>query len=155
MSSFPDGMADAEGRFRKQDWPYYWITRTSARYFMAMEKRLKPIGLDVPRWRVLMSLYEEEHLSVSQISDFCIIKLNTATKIIQRMVADDLVVTRPRPGDARVTEVALTPLGDARRKEARAIADKVYQTSFGDMSAEEQRVLNGLMERVFHRLGEF
>lgn len=155
MSNLPAGMTEAEGRFRKQDWPYYWITRTSARYLMAMEKRLKPIGLDVPRWRVLMSLYEEEHLSVSQISDFCIIKLNTATKIIQRMVGDGLVTTRPRPGDARVTEVALTPLGDTRRKEARIIADKVYQASFGDMSAEEQRVLNGLMERVFHRLGEF
>ncbi|MBT9386500.1 MarR family transcriptional regulator [Pseudooceanicola sp. CBS1P-1] len=143
-----------EARFRKQDWPYYWITRTSARYFMAMEKRLKPIGLDVPRYRVLMSLYEDEYLSVSEIAEFCIIKLNTATKIIQRMVADGLVTTRQRPTDARVTEVTLTGKGDAQRKKARAIAAMIFDHSFPDVSPEEQVVLNGLLERVFRRLGE-
>ncbi len=154
MTKTADSIVDSEGRFRKQDWPYYWITRTSSRYFLIMEKRLKAIGLDVPRWRVLMSLYEDEYLSVSEIADLCIIKLNTATKIIQRMVADDLVMTRQRPTDARVTEVALTPHGDGRRREARLIADQVFATSFGDFSAEEQRMLNALLERVFTRLGE-
>ncbi|QOL79519.1 MarR family winged helix-turn-helix transcriptional regulator [Pseudooceanicola spongiae] len=147
--------AEGEGRFRKQDWPFYWLTRTSARYFMTMEKRLKSVGLDVPRWRVLMSLFEDEHMSVSEIAEVCIIKLNTATKIIQRMVADGLVTTRARPTDARVTEVTLTPLGDARRREARAIADVVFAGAFQDLDAEEQRVLNTLMERVFHRLGDY
>ncbi|NIZ07909.1 MarR family winged helix-turn-helix transcriptional regulator [Pseudooceanicola sp. HF7] len=154
MDNLPDPQSDVEGRFRKQDWPYYWITRTSARYFLTMEKRLKPVGLDVPRWRVLMSLYEDEYLSVSEISDLCIIKLNTATKIIQRMMADGLVTTRSRPSDARVTEVTLTALGDARRKEARAIADEVFAASFGDFTTDEREVLNSLLQRVFTRLGE-
>ncbi|QPM90341.1 MarR family winged helix-turn-helix transcriptional regulator [Pseudooceanicola algae] len=146
------GKTGPERDFQKQDWPYYWITRTSARYLLAMEKRLKAAGLDVPRWRVLMTLYEDEHLSVSEISEVCIIKLNTATKIIQRMVADDLVTTRPRARDARVTEVALTPKGDARRHEAHAIAEQVFAASFGDFSVEEQVLLNAMLQRVFTSL---
>ncbi|MHC9236401.1 MarR family winged helix-turn-helix transcriptional regulator [Pseudooceanicola sp. 502str34] len=154
MTSLPDDATGMEGQFRKTEWPFYWITRTSARYFMALEKRLKPMGLDVPRWRVLMSLYEDEHLSVSEIADVCIIKLNTATKIIQRMVADGLVTTRSRPTDGRVTEVALTAKGDAKRREARAIADSVFEAAFSDLTVEERQLLNGLTERVFHRLGD-
>ncbi len=97
----------AEKRMKK-DWPFYWVSRVNARYAQVLERRLKPLDLDLARWRVLMSLYEDEHLSVSEIADYAVIKLNTVTKIVQRMIADGLVVTRVRPSDGRVTEVCLT-----------------------------------------------
>ena len=87
----PNPEAPQEDRFRKQDWPFYWITQVSARYMQVMEVRLKRIGLDVPSWRVLMCLHEDDWLSVSQIADYSIIKLNTATRIIQRMESQGLV----------------------------------------------------------------
>ena len=117
-----------------------------------LESRLKPLDLDMARWRVLMSLYEDEHLSVSEIADYAVIKLNTATKIVQRMIIDGLVVTRVRPNDGRVTEVCLTAEGDRMRQLARKEADHVFASSFVDISPVELAQLNGLLEKVFVQL---
>ncbi|CAN0578285.1 unnamed protein product [Ectocarpus sp. 12 AP-2014] len=118
-----------------------------------MEARLKDIGMDIAYWRVLMSLYEDQSLSVSEISTYCIIKSNTATKIIQRMTAQGLVVTTPSTRDRRITEVRLTEQGHTMRRKARAIADDVFARAFQDLSREEQMVLNLLLEKVFNKLG--
>ncbi len=143
----------AEKRMKK-DWPFYWVSRVNALYVQALERRLKPLDLDMARWRVLMSLYEDEHLSVSEIADYAVIKLNTATKIVQRMIADGLVVTRVRPNDGRVTDVCLTPEGDRLRRLARAEADQVFAATFVNISPDELKQLNGLLEKVFHQLIE-
>lgn len=139
-------------RRMKRDWPFYWVSRVNALYVQALEKRLQRVNLDMPRWRVLMSLYEDEHLSVSEIAEYAVLKLNTATKIVQRMVADGLVVTRSRPHDGRVTEVCLTSEGDRMRRLARAEADKIFAASFVDISPEELAQLNHLLSRVFDKL---
>lgn len=141
----------AERRMKK-DWPFYWVSRVNARYVQGLERRLKPLDLDMARWRVLMSLYEDEHLSVSDIAEYALIKLNTATKIVQRMIADGLVVTRVRPSDGRVTEVCLTPEGDRLRRLARKEADHIFAASFVNISPDELAQLNGLLEKVFLQL---
>ncbi|KAA2313209.1 MarR family transcriptional regulator [Pseudooceanicola sediminis] len=133
----------------KRNWPFYWISRVNARYVQVLERKLKPLGLDVARWRVLISLYEEEYLSVSEISAFSTLRLNTTTKVVQRMIADDLVRTRVRPTDGRVTEVCLTARGDALRDRALAEANKILAASFVNVSAEELAALNATMEKVF------
>lgn len=141
-----------EAGFHKADWPFYWITQTSSLYMQVMERRLKEIGMDVAYWRVLMSLYEDQALSISEISSYCIIKPNTATKIIQRMQVQGLVDTGPRPSDGRVTEVHLTEAGHAMRRQARVIAEEVFVRAFEDLSREEQMVLNLLLEKVYRKL---
>ncbi|SEQ82054.1 MarR family winged helix-turn-helix transcriptional regulator [Thalassovita taeanensis] len=141
-----------EADFHKAEWPFYWITQTSSLYMQVMERRLKEIGMDIAYWRVLMSLYEDQALSISEISTFCIIKPNTATKIIQRMTAQQLVTTGPRQSDGRVTEVRLTDAGHSMRRKARAIADETFAHAFEDLSREEQMVLNLLLEKVYNKL---
>ncbi|MCI9867557.1 MarR family transcriptional regulator [Rhizobium skierniewicense] len=142
-----------EKRMRRQ-WPFYWISQVNGHYVRVLESRLKPIGLDMPRWRVLMSLYEDNHLSVSEIADLAVLKLNTATKIIQRMAADGLVETRVRQADQRATEVALTIQGENARQLAVQEADKILAASFINMSPEEVASLNKILEKVFLHLKE-
>ncbi|MEQ5872446.1 MarR family transcriptional regulator [Sagittula sp. NFXS13] len=148
------GRPETEPYFSKTDWPFYWITQTSNQYNMVMEQRLKAEGLDITYWRVLMSVYEEPALSVSEIARLCIIKLTTATKIVQRMAAQGLVTTAPRQTDGRVTEVTLTSEGHQLRRKARAVADEIFRAVFDDMSREEKMVMNLLLEKVFHKLGD-
>lgn len=143
-------LADAD--VHKANWPFHWITQTSNRYIQVMEGRLKEVGIDPTYWRVMMSLDEGQRLSISEISSHCLLKPNTATKIVQRMQAQGLIETGPRESDARVTEVMLTERGHALRREARAVADDVFTRAFEGMSREEQLVLNMLLERVFHKL---
>lgn len=137
----------------KAEWPYYWITRVSARYTFEMERLLKPIGLDVSYWRVLSSLREHGSLSVSEISDYCILKLNTTTKIVQRMTAEGLVMTRSSRADGRVTEVTLTEAGEKAAIKATQFARLLFERTFSDFDSGEIAEINSVLKRIFERLG--
>ena len=141
--------------FRKEDWPFHWVTRTSGRYYQVIERVLKPLGLDVPEWRALNCLDEEIGVSVSEIADACIIKLNTTTKIIQRMLAEELVVCSPRATDARVTEVRLTEKGRVLARAARARTDALFAHAFEGIDRGEVAIMNRVLERLFERLDSY
>ncbi|WP_157218089.1 MarR family winged helix-turn-helix transcriptional regulator [Flavisphingomonas formosensis] len=142
----------SEGDFSFRTWPFYWLTRASGRYLQNMEEALRPIGLDIPRWRVLMVLHEEECASVSEIADHAISKLSTMTKIVQRMQADGLVICRPRASDARVTEVLLTEAGKKAGEKAWQAANGVYSQAFKSMRKSDIGTLNRLLEQLATKL---
>ena len=60
--------ADPAGpNFKLADSPLYWLARVAGRYRLDMDMVLKPIGMDVPRWRVLAILTEHEPASVTEV----------------------------------------------------------------------------------------
>lgn len=136
----------------KENWPFFWISQINAAYAAALERRIKPQGADLPRWRAMMSLYEDQYLSISEIADFSAQKLNTTTKVIQRMIQDGLVETRIRPTDGRVTEVCLTEKGEMLRREAFVEAQSIFETVFTDTSEAELRALNMMLAGLHRKL---
>lgn len=147
MEEFP-GSPD----FNMEEWPFYWLTRFTGRYLRHMESALKPIGLDVPRWRVLMILRNKDVLSVSEIADHAIVKLPTMTKIVQRMQADNLVDCRQSQADGRVTEVSLTQAGAEAGEKAWAAANRIYERAFEDLSRKDVATLNRLLRTITRSL---
>ncbi|MFC0216902.1 DNA-binding MarR family transcriptional regulator [Pseudochelatococcus lubricantis] len=138
--------------FRKTDWPFYWIVRVSAVYTQVMEGVLKPIDLDMPAWRVLMSLHEGQSLSISEIADFCVIRLNTTTKIIQRMTTEGLVERHQSRSDGRVTEVRITEKGEQARRLAWAEAERIFSAGFEAIDPAEIEAMNATLHRAFANL---
>lgn len=141
-------------RFAKEDWPFYWISRVNARYVQVLEKRLKSIGIDVPHWRVLISLYESQYLSISELAEMSTMRLNTTTKVVQRMITDGLVTTRVRPTDGRVTEACLTEKGDRLRALALVEARQIFDLSFQTVSPSESAMLNSILSKVFAQINK-
>ncbi len=139
-------------RFNYRTWPFYWLARASGRYRGRMEDELRGSGLDMPRWRVLMTLHQDRIASVSEIADHSTEKLPTMTKIIQRMEADGLVRRQPRPGRERIMEVVLTDAGEAAGDIAWVSAEAVYERAFTGLSEAELDTLNGLLQRVAENL---
>lgn len=135
-----------------RSWPFYWLARAGGRYRARMEEILRPTGLDMPRWRVLMALHQDRVASVSEIAAHTIEKLPTMTKIIQRMEVDGLVLRQPRPGKERVMEVVLTDQGQIAGDEAWRSAAKLYEQAFAGMNAAEIDHLNALLKRVAENL---
>ena len=136
----------------KKTWPFYWISRVDQRYVQVLEKRLKPMGIDAPRWRVLMSLREDTYLSVSEIAEFSAMRLNTTTKVVQRLIADGLVTTRVRPTDARATEVTLTAEGERMGALALVEVRDIFELAFRSVTDKEMEALNTILEKVFTQL---
>lgn len=138
--------------FHKEDFPFYWLSQVHGRYTIAIEKALKKVNLDIPRWRILFTLKEEGTCSVSQISVHAIAKLPTVTKIIQRMKQDGLVDTRVRSDDGRVTEVVLTEKGMQAVEDIRGATKELFKQSFKGMTEAKIKRLNKLLEELFHNL---
>lgn len=136
----------------KKRWPFFWVSQINAAYESALERRLKHLGIDIARWRALMSLYDDGHLSVSEISDLSAQKLNTTTKVVQRMVKDGLVTTRVRPKDRRVTEVSLSAKGEEMRKEALKEAQTIYNMVFDGQADRDVDSLNQKLSRLHENL---
>ncbi len=143
-----------DAAFNMEEWPFYWLTRFSGRYHQQMERALKPIGLDIPHWRVLMALRDRERLSVSEIADHAIAKLPTMTKIIKRMEADGLINCTPRATDQRVTEVSLTKQGLEASDKAWAAANSIYARAFENVTPKEIATLNRLLRTVTRNIVE-
>ncbi len=152
MSDFRDMALESHRIFEREQWPFYWLTRVVGRYLQQLERRLKKIGLDVPRWRVLMCLEGDEAISVSEIAELAIVKLPTMMKIVQRMQAEGLVTCSARVSDGRVTEVRLTDVGAKARKAALEIAMNLYERSFREVSPDREARLNEDLRMLFRAL---
>lgn len=142
----------ASAGFRLEGSPFYWLTRVSGRYLLAMERQLKAIGMDVPRWRVLMILAEHEPTSISTLSESSVVKLATMTRIVQRMEADGLVATATSESDGRVTEVAMTAMGRIALGRVREKGSLVFRRAFADIAPKDAEALIVLLRQLFGNL---
>jgi DNA-binding MarR family transcriptional regulator len=142
----------ASAGFRLEDSPFFLMNRAASVYALAMERALRAVGTDIPRWRVLMLAYERGPISVGSIAEHAVIKLSTTTKVVQRLRDEGLLKLRRSKRDARVTEVTLTPAGHRAVGLVRTAASGIYRRAFHDASAAEIRTLNGLLARVHRNL---
>src|SRR6266850_8476118 len=68
--------------------PFYLIARSYGRYTHTMEDSLRSIGMDLPRWRVLMVVHEKNPSSISEIAEQSVLRLSTMTRVAQRLAND-------------------------------------------------------------------
>ncbi|MXP42052.1 MarR family transcriptional regulator [Altererythrobacter soli] len=135
--------------FKMEDWPFYWLVRVANRYSLELDTVLKRVGMDMPRWRVLIIVSELKSPSVSLIAEHAVIKLSTMTKIVQRLEIDGLVEKRVNAADARVTEVRLTPAGVDAVSRVRVLASRVFHRGFEGFGRGEIQALNQQLRRIF------
>lgn len=76
---------------------------------------LEPEGVTVEQWRVLDGLSHREGRSMSELATVAMLPAPTLTKIVDRLVAANLVHRRSDPYDRRRVLVLLTPRGRAVR----------------------------------------
>lgn len=142
----------AHPKFLIENSPFYLIARTNGRYTIDMERTLKTIGMDIPRWRTLMLVHERSPSSVSEIADRAVMRLSTVTRLVQRLEKQGFVRLKPRASDARRTDVTLTEKGEAACERVRRHASRVYAVAFQDFSSKEIETLNSLLRRLFQNL---
>lgn len=138
--------------FRVDAYPFYLLNRTASRYNTVIDSLLKPIGLEIPSWRVLMILGEAEPLPIGQVAKTAVINMSTMMRIVERMTRGGLIETLPSTSDGRVTELKMTAQGRAQLKAARAATAPIYQQIIRGFSAGEFRQLLDLLGRLHENL---
>lgn len=135
--------------FRFEEFPFYWLARAHAVYVVEMEKVLKKIGTDMPTRRVLLVLRLKGTASISDLAQHTITKLSTLTRIVQRMRNEGLVETRVNAQDARVTDVLITPKGEALAEHIEQATRKVFVRGYQGLSSEEVKGLIQSLQKIF------
>jgi DNA-binding MarR family transcriptional regulator len=89
------------------------ITAVERQLTAAVAADLEPEGVTVEQWRVLAGLSDREGRSMSELASSAMLPAATLTKIVDRLVAGNLVYRRSDPYDRRRVLVLLTPRGQA------------------------------------------
>lgn len=141
-----------DSAFRVKRYPFYLLNRLVSRYNSIIDQRLRAIGLDIPSWRVLMILGESSPRGAREIAEAAVINLSTMTRIIQRMAAAGLITTAASEEDARVTLVALAPVGETRLAQARQATAPVFEHLVTGLEPDEFEKLIELLGQLHDNL---
>ncbi|MBL4571160.1 MAG: MarR family transcriptional regulator [Alcanivorax sp.] len=113
-------------------------------------KLLKELGLTYPQYLVMMVLWEQDRLSVSEIGERLFLDSATLTPLLKRLEGMGLVLRQRSRPDERHVEVTLTQSGRALRQQAEKVPEAVLCAS--QCSPEElvqlRDELHGLRARL-------
>ena len=82
---------------------------------------LEPMGLTHPQYLVMLALWEQEPLRVSELADRLSLEPATLSPLLKRLEAGELVRRARDPRDERAVAVSLTAAGRALRARAETI----------------------------------
>jgi DNA-binding MarR family transcriptional regulator len=107
------------------------ITAVERQLTATVAADLEREGVTIEQWRVLDELSQREGLSMSEIASLAMLPAPTLTKIVDRLVAQNLVHRRSDPYDRRRVLVLLT----ARGRAVRSRLDRVMQRHESSLEA--------------------
>jgi MarR family transcriptional regulator, organic hydroperoxide resistance regulator len=88
---------------------------------------LEPMGLTHPQYLVMLALWGEEPLSVTELSRRLELDPATLSRLLRRLESADLVRRDRNPADERSLAVALTPRGHDLRRRALDVPGTILQ----------------------------
>lgn len=91
----------------------YLIARVNRMVEDDLSRRLQPGGFSIEHYRVLKVLDHERPLAMGELAMRVLVEPATLTKIIDRMVAEGLVIRLPDPADRRKVLISLSPAGES------------------------------------------
>jgi MarR family transcriptional regulator, organic hydroperoxide resistance regulator len=138
--------------FRLEDHLFFHFSQILARRTRALNERLRPYGLDYPRWRVLAVLQEHSGATMGRLADLTSVDRTTLTRTLGLMEKSRLIVRRERESDRRSLSISLTAKG--RRLFERILPLALLETdrALTGFSSEEIGALRDRQKRMADNL---
>lgn len=123
---------------------------------LAMTKLYKPlldrIGLTYPQYLVMLVLWEQDAVTVSELGERLFLDSGTLTPLLKRLEAQGQIARLRDVQDERRVRITLTAEGRALRDQAEAIPQCVLQSS--QCSIAELTALTTELKQLRDRLSE-
>ena len=147
-----EGEEGAARAFKLEDHLFFHFSQILARRTRAINARLRPHGLDYPRWRVLAVLNEHSGATMGRLADLTSVDRTTLTRTLGLMEKTGLVARRERESDRRSLAISLTAKG--RRLFARILPLALEETdrALTGFSSDEIRTLRDRLRRMADNL---
>jgi MarR family transcriptional regulator, organic hydroperoxide resistance regulator len=107
---------------------------------------LEPMNLTHPQYLVMLALWQDAPLSVTELSRRLELDPGTLSPLLKRLEAAGYLTRERDPGDERSLAVRLTPAGVALRAQAEQIPPAIVERL--DMELPELRDLHGALTEV-------
>lgn len=130
------------------DYLLYLLAQASAAVSTSFHAALAKQGVPVSTWRILASLYPDQHLSVSALAESCMTKQPTMTRMIDRLSAEGLVARATADDDRRRVRVSLTAMGRAKAAKLVKAARLDEATALASYSDQEQAALKDALRTL-------
>lgn len=134
------------------------LLETQALVAAAIDRRaVDPVGLDPATADLLVRLAKSADCGIRgvDIGEQCQMTATRVSRLVDRAEADGLVMRTPDPNDRRAQHVVLTEEGrEAVRRLAPRLMDVLDELVFETLSAQDRRVLVGLLGRLRDRARE-
>ena len=112
---------------------------------------LKPLGLTYTQYIVMLVLWEEDGISVSDIGSRLMLDNGTLSPLLKKMESEGYIERRRSRDDDRIVKITLTDEGRRLQDKARDIPFKV--ASCIDLSADKAQQLYELLYELLKNQG--
>jgi len=132
------------------------VVRVQQVFVVRIEQELRPLGLSLARYEVLMLLVfsRKGELPLGKLGARLQVQPGAITNAIDRLEADGCVVRRPHPTDGRTTLAKITPRGRSKAlKAVEVLNERVYEAL--DLPREKVDELFDLLQSVRAKAGDF
>ena len=96
---------------RLADYLCFAVYSANLAYGRAYKQGLEELGLTYPQWIAIVSLWERDDQTVSELGDKIFLESNTLTPILKKLEAMGYLRRRRDPADERQVRVCLTDAG--------------------------------------------
>ena len=110
---------------------------------------LDRLGLTHPQYLVMLALWEQSPLSISDVARLLQLDLATASPLVKRLEAQGFVDRRRDPADERTVRVTLTDTGRALRTEALSVPGTIMAQL--DLTIEDVQTLHSALTPLITR----
>ncbi len=132
--------------------PVYAASRLITRIY---QPYLDEIGITYPQYLVLLVLWENDELTVNEISRKLFLNTNTTTPLLKRLEAQGLVTRRRSDEDERKVIIALTANGKKLQSRAADIPGKLSKgLAAASMSVNDLIGLKGQLYKIIDYLSK-
>ncbi len=132
----------------------YLANRLTFRLNQLLKQDLKPFGLSIVKWRVLAVLAANQKVTINEIAEYAMLEQPTASRLILRMEADNLIARERDPVDGRVSAISLTELGQQKHRQAQATVSAHTSRAVDGLTEAECEQFTDLLQRMTLNLNE-
>ena len=95
----------------------------------AYKPHLDPVGLTYPQYLVMLVLWEQNNLTVSEIGNRLFLDSGTLTPLLKRLETSGYLARQRDPKDERKVRIALTPAGKQLKRKVSGVPHNLLQAT--------------------------
>ena len=128
------------------------IKQLSSRIFERILSEQNIDAFNGAQGRILYVLWQEENISLKELSDRTGLAATTLTSMVDRMESSGLVCRVPDQRDRRKTLLLLTEKARSLEVDYMAVSGQMSEIFYAGFSDEEVRLCEAMLERIYENL---